>query len=218
MGLGPLWISRAATEPAAPAPSADARAAAIAAMDWDVLRETVAGCTACGLCATRTLTVFGVGAEPPEWLVVGEAPGEDEDRTGEPFVGQAGKLLDAMLAAAGVSRRRNAFIVNVLKCRPPGNRNPAPAEIAACRPFLERQIALLQPKLIVVVGKVASHALLGGDASMASLHGRRHALTIDGRTYPLMATYHPSYLLRTPQDKAAAWADLVAAREIVDPG
>jgi uracil-DNA glycosylase family 4 len=217
MGLGPVWVRR--DQPSAPAEGRETiddetRAARIALLDWDALGEAVAGCEACGLSRTRTQTVFGVGARRPACLVLGEAPGADEDAQGEPFVGKAGRLLDAMLAAVGFSRADNVYIANTLKCRPPGNRDPLPAESAACRPFLERQIALLTPRMVLVVGKVASHALLGTDASMASLRGREHRLSIGGRDVPVIATYHPAYLLRTPEDKAKAWADLCLAREI----
>ena len=219
MGLGPLWVRRAAPSTSAiDAPSDgvpdDARTMRIATLDWEPLREEVAGCIACGLSRSRTQTVFGVGVRRPDWLIVGEAPGADEDARGEPFVGQAGKLLDAMLTSVGLSRERNVFIANVLKCRPPGNRDPSVDEAASCRPYLERQIALLAPRIILVVGKVASGALLGTDQPMSKLRGQRHTLTIDGRDIPLIATYHPAYLLRSSEEKAKAWADLCFAREV----
>jgi DNA polymerase len=213
MGLGPVWVRRDAGD--AGVVPVD-RTTRIAALGWDELRVAVAACEACGLCASRTQTVFGVGIDRPACLVIGEAPGADEDAAGEPFVGSSGKLLDAMLAAIGFGRTRNVFIANVLKCRPPGNRDPAPLEMASCRPFLERQIALLAPQMILVVGKIATLALLGGEGSMASLRGREHRVTIEGRDIPVVATYHPAYLLRSPEEKAKAWADLCLARSIHD--
>jgi DNA polymerase len=187
------------------------REAAIAGLDWPALEATVAGCTACGLCATRTNTVLGVGDRQADWMFVGEGPGAEEDARGEPFVGQAGRLLDNMLAAIGLERSRGVYIANVVKCRPPGNRNPEPAEAGACMPFLRRQIALVQPRLIVALGKVAAANLLGSDASIASLRGKVH--DCGGR--PLVVTYHPAYLLRNLPDKAKAWEDLCFAREML---
>lgn len=218
MGLGPVWVRRPL--PAATAvreenaATGDPRVIRIASLDWEPLRDDVAACVACGLSASRTQTVFGAGVRRPDWLIVGEAPGADEDAQGEPFVGPAGKLLDAMLESVGLSRARNAYIVNVLKCRPPGNRDPSVAEAASCRPYLERQIELLAPRMILVVGKVASGALLGTDQPMSKLRGTRHALTIGGREIPLVVTYHPAYLLRSGEEKAKAWADLCFAREV----
>ena len=223
MGLGPLWVRRslpvANGEGVATIDVRDGRATSlerasrIASLDWDAMRHEVAGCEACPLALTRTQTVFGIGAIRPEWLIIGEAPGADEDLRGEPFVGQAGKLLDAMLAAVGLSRDRDVFIANVLKCRPPGDRDPAPLEIESCRPYLERQVALLQPKLVLVVGKVASAALLGREGTMASMRGQPHRVVIGDREYPVIATYHPAYLLRSASEKAKAWDDLCLARE-----
>ncbi len=217
MGLAPIWKLRARAAPAAAqeapprAGSGDAREAGIRAMQWPELKHEVARCTACGLHKTRTQTVFGVGDERAEWLLVGEAPGAEEDRLGEPFVGQAGKLLDNMLAALGLERGKNVYIANVLKCRPPGNRNPEPEEVARCSPFLVRQIELLQPKLIVAMGRFAAQTLLSSDASIASLRGRVHRY----HGVPLVVTYHPAYLLRNLPDKAKAWADLLFARRTV---
>jgi DNA polymerase len=227
MGLGPVWHLRARaaavagegadqnsvkTEPDRSASNralgGDARSAHILQLDWSGLKETVAGCEACGLAKTRTRTVFGVGDERAEWLLVGEAPGAEEDARGEPFVGQAGRLLDNMLAAIGLRRGDNVYIANVLKCRPPANRNPEPFEVAQCSPHLERQIDLIRPKLVVAMGRFAAQTLLGTDASIASLRGRRHAY----RGVPLIVTYHPAYLLRNLPDKAKAWEDLVFAR------
>ncbi|SPA16115.1 putative uracil-DNA glycosylase,phage-related protein [Cupriavidus taiwanensis] len=200
---------------AAPAPEHAAQAereAAIAAMDWPALEAAVAGCTACGLCQTRTNTVFGVGARQAEWMLVGEAPGENEDLQGEPFVGQAGKLLDNMLGALGLARGRNVFIANVLKCRPPGNRNPEAEEVAQCEPFLRRQIALVRPRVIVVLGRFAAQSLLRTTTPIGKLRGTVHAY----EGIPVVVTYHPAYLLRTLTDKARAWEDLCLAREVHD--
>lgn len=206
--IGPAWRSRLRSDP-------DAAGALLldAAREWAVLRQEVAACRACGLCETRQQTVFGAGDEQADWMVIGEAPGAEEDRVGEPFVGPAGKLLDSMLAAVGKSRQRGVFIANVLKCRPPGNRDPSPEEIERCAHFLRRQIELLSPKLILVLGKVAAQSLLGTDASIASLRGRMHAWR-DGdgaRPIPLVVTYHPAYLLRAPVEKSKAWGDLQLA-------
>ncbi|MBB1628519.1 uracil-DNA glycosylase family protein [Achromobacter sp. UMC71] len=180
----------------------------------DELREQVVACTACGLCEGRRHAVFGHGGQPTRWLVVGEAPGEQEDRQGQPFVGRSGQLLDAMLSAVGMSRERDVFIANVIKCRPPGNRNPKPEEIAACSPYLMRQIALLKPERILVLGRFAAQALLGTDATIGSLRGRVHQMKTDeGREIPVIVSYHPAYLLRSPVEKARAWQDLkLAAR------
>jgi DNA polymerase len=180
-------------------------------MDWPELKATVAGCTACALRAGCTQTVFGVGDESADWLLVGEAPGAEEDRQGEPFVGQAGRLLDSMLAALGLSRDKNVYIANVLKCRPPGNRNPEPAEVAACAPHLTRQIELIRPKLILAMGRFAVQTLLNTDATIGSLRGSVHRY----QGVPLVVTYHPAYLLRNLPDKAKAWADLVLATKTI---
>ncbi len=185
-----------------------AREARIAAMDWAELKSAVRDCTACGLRAGCTQTVFGVGDEQAQWLLVGEAPGQEEDRQGEPFVGQAGKLLDGMLASIQLKRGENVYIANVLKCRPPGNRNPAPEEVAKCSPHLLRQVALLRPKLILAMGRFAVQTLLGTEASIASLRGKLHRYA----GVPLIVTYHPAYLLRTLPDKAKAWQDLLFAK------
>ena len=186
----------------------DARNAAIAQMEWPALKALVAGCSACSLCKGRTNTVFGVGDESAGWMIIGEAPGAEEDARGEPFVGQAGQLLDAMLGALDMHRRQNVYIANLLKCRPPGNRNPAPEEVARCAPHLLRQVALVKPGLILSMGRFASQALLGTEASIASLRGRLHSFA----GTPVVVTYHPAYLLRTPTDKARAWEDLLFAR------
>lgn len=181
------------------------------ATDWAGLRAQVAGCAACDLlCKTRTQTVFGVGNTQAQWLVVGEAPGAEEDRQGEPFVGRAGQLLNAMLLAIGLPRE-NVFIANVLKCRPPGNRDPRPEEVSNCLPFLSRQIALLEPKIMLAVGRIAAQNLLATDAPLARLRGKLHRFGEAGT--PLVVTYHPAYLLRTPADKRKAWEDLKFARD-----
>lgn len=177
----------------------------IAELEWPELKSMVRDCTACKLRAGCTQTVFGVGDEQADWLFVGEGPGADEDALGEPFVGQAGKLLDNMLLAIGLKRGDKVYIANIVKCRPPGNRTPEADEIATCLPYLRRQIALIQPKIIVALGKTAASALLQtGEAPLGSLRGKLHQF--DG--IPLVATYHPAYLLRTPLDKAKAWQDL----------
>jgi uracil-DNA glycosylase len=181
----------------------------ILALDWVALKACVRDCTACALHAQRKQAVFGVGDENAEWLFVGEGPGAEEDQRGEPFVGQAGKLLDNMLAAIDLKRGRNVYIANVVKCRPPGNRNPEPNEAQACEPFLARQIELIRPKLIVALGKVAAQNLLQSDASIASLRGRLHSY----HGIPMIVTYHPAYLLRALPDKAKAWMDLLYARK-----
>lgn len=208
-GSAPRAVPGRASAPAAPQLALDARAAQIGGMDWPQLKHCVADCTACKLAATRHKTVFGVGDERAEWLFVGEGPGADEDLKGEPFVGQAGKLLDNMLAAVRLKRGENVYIANVVKCRPPDNRNPEAEEVARCETFLQRQIALIRPKLIVALGKVAAVNLLKREASVASLRGKVH----DYGGTPMIVTYHPAYLLRTLHDKALAWEDLCFAAE-----
>ncbi len=200
MGIAPIWKLRTKEAPA----EAPARG-------WIPLKAAVSGCVKCGLHKTRTQTVFGVGDENADWMLIGEAPGAEEDRLGDPFVGQAGKLLDNMLAAIGLSRRKNVYIANVLKCRPPGNRNPTPEEVAQCSPHLLQQIELIQPKLILAMGRFAAQTLLETGASIASLRGRVHRYA----GVPLIVTYHPAYLLRTLEDKAKAWEDLLFARKTI---
>jgi DNA polymerase len=223
MGLTPVWKLRgrpdavSAEEPAASdAPvtrqpsvvtGSDDRRETIMRMEWPELKARVAGCTDCPLYAKRNKTVFGVGDENAEWLFVGEGPGAEEDAQGEPFVGQAGKLLDNMLAAIGLRRGANVYIANLVKCRPPGNRNPEPHEALQCEPYLHRQIELIRPKLIIALGKVAAANLLASDASVASMRGRIHQY----RGISLIVTYHPAYLLRNLADKSKAWADLLYA-------
>jgi uracil-DNA glycosylase len=191
----------------APEQLSDDRRAVIMRMAWPELKAAVAACHECALHAKRTNTVFGVGDENANWVFVGEGPGADEDALGDPFVGQAGKLLDSMLAAVGLKRGENVYICNVVKCRPPGNRNPEPEEMQKCEPFLQRQIELLQPRLIVALGRIAAQNLLARDVSIASVRGRVH--DFNGR--PLIVTYHPAYLLRNLADKAKAWEDLCFA-------
>jgi uracil-DNA glycosylase family 4 len=188
----------------------------VAAMDWPALRATVSACQACALCEGRTQTVFGVGNERAHWMIVGEAPGEQEDLKGEPFVGAAGQLLDAMLRSLGLARteglpEQQVYIANTLKCRPPRNRNPGPQEMARCEPFLRRQIALVQPRIILAMGRFAVQSLLRSDDAIGKLRGRVH--TYEG--VPLVVTYHPAYLLRQPSDKAKAWDDLCLAASVL---
>ena len=194
LGLLPRWSLREPFARAAVPPAAGDTA--------------VAGCAACALASGRKNTVFGVGDEKADWMIIGEAPGAEEDARGEPFVGQAGRLLDAMLAALEMRREANIYIANVLKCRPPANRNPEPLEVAQCSPHLLRQVALIQPKLIILMGRFAAQTLLGTDASIASMRGRLHQY----QGTPAIVTYHPAYLLRNLPDKAKAWQDLLFAR------
>jgi DNA polymerase len=233
MRLGPLWRLRqpaaaeaeateAVAQPPAIAPDRTAFAessamplqmpsadvADIDRMTWDELGSAVADCRRCGLCAARKQAVLGVGDRQADWLFVGEGPGAEEDERGEPFVGQAGKLLDNMLAAIGLRRGEDVYIANAVKCRPPANRTPEAEEIAACRPYLQRQIALLRPKLIVALGRPAAQALLQSEVKIAAARGRLHDL--DG--LPVIVTYHPAYLLRNLPDKAKAWEDLCLMR------
>ena len=182
-----------------------------ASADWQLLQDEVSACVKCGLAATRTRTVFGVGNPHADWLVIGEAPGAEEDRQGKPFVGAAGKLLDAMLQAIGLSREQNVFVANMLKCRPPGNRDPKAEEIAACLPYLMRQIAAIKPKLILAVGRIAARSLLATDVPLGRLRGRVHRF--GPLSTALIVTYHPAYLLRSPAEKRKAWEDLKFARD-----
>jgi uracil-DNA glycosylase len=211
----PVGVARAEAPVAAGEQALGDRTARIASLDWPALRDAVADCSACGLCASRTQTVFGTGSLRAQWLVVGEAPGEQEDRQGLPFVGPSGELLDAMLRALDLTRAedgpaseaRRVYIANTLKCRPPGNRNPAPDELMRCEPFLVRQIALLKPRIILAMGRYAVQSLLRSSEPVGRLRGRVH--TYQG--VPLVVTYHPAYLLRNPSDKARAWDDLCLA-------
>ncbi len=209
-GGSPALQKRERTDVAvAPVLPLDARAAEIAGMEWPQLRGAVGDCTACKLHKGRNKTVFGVGDEKAEWLFVGEGPGADEDIKGEPFVGQGGKLLDSMLAAIKLKRGENVYIANVVKCRPPDNRNPEAGEVAQCEPYLHRQIEMIRPKLIIALGKVAAVNLLKREATVASMRGKIH----DYRGTPMIVTYHPAYLLRTLPEKARAWEDLCFAVE-----
>ena len=197
-----------------------APASPVAELDWSALREAVAGCRACGLCTTRTQTVFGVGHPQAQWMVIGEAPGEQEDLQGEPFVGASGQLLDRMLAALQLSRvdddlaptTQRVFIANTLKCRPPRNRNPTPEELQRCEPFLMRQIELVRPRIILAMGAFAVKALLRTDLPVGRLRGQVHRY----HGVPLVVTYHPAYLLRSLTDKARAWEDLCLAAQVAD--
>ncbi|WP_186081536.1 uracil-DNA glycosylase [Burkholderia gladioli] len=212
----PSWFDLAPAPDApppgsAPLPSAQPAAAlaSVADLGWDELEARVADCQRCRLCEKRTQTVFGVGDREADWMLVGEAPGENEDKQGEPFVGQAGKLLDSMLHALSLERSNNVYIANVIKCRPPGNRNPEPDEVARCEPYLQRQVALVKPKLIVALGRFAAQTLLKSDGSIASMRGRVHQY----EGVPVIVSYHPAYLLRSLPDKSKAWADLCLARD-----
>ena len=214
----PVAAPAEANSPSAPRPLA-ARPSGVAAMDWPALREAVAGCEACGLCRSRRNTVFGVGHEQAQWMIIGEAPGEQEDRQGEPFVGKAGQLLDNMLRAVGLTRaeagpEQQVYIANVLKCRPPMNRNPEPQEVAQCEPFLKRQVELVAPKLILAMGRFAVQSILQTGEPIGRLRGRVHAY----HGVPVVVTYHPAYLLRNPADKARSWDDLCLAREVLRGG
>ena len=230
LGLGPVWRlrHRAAAVPHGPAttdqvvasaepparrtfvaPASGDRAVAIAAMGWDELRAAVAACRACSLCQQRKQAVLGVGDGDADWLFVGEGPGAEEDERGEPFVGQAGKLLDSMLAAIDLRRGDNVYIANTVKCRPPGNRTPEPEETAACWPFLARQIALIRPKLIVALGRPAAQTLLQTEVKIGAARGR----LFEHQGVPLIVAYHPAYLLRNLPDKAKAWEDLCFMRK-----
>jgi DNA polymerase len=182
------------------------------AEQWESLRAEVLRCTRCSLHTGRTQGVFGVGNPQADWMVIGEAPGAEEDRRGEPFVGRAGQLLDAMLRAIGLSRGQNVYIANVLKSRPPNNRDPRPEEVAACLPYLRGQIELVRPRLLLAVGRIAAQNLLGTEESLSRLRGRVHRF--GELNTPLVVTYHPAYLLRTPADKRKAWEDLKFARSV----
>ena len=187
----------------------------IAGMNWEDLRQRIKSCQSCNLCTERKQAVPGVGDESASWLFIGEGPGAEEDARGEPFVGQAGKLLDAMLAAIDLKRGEDVYIANAVKCRPPGNRTPEANELAACFPYLQRQIALIRPKLIILLGRVAVTSVLGQDASLSSLRGKTLSYRAGDREVPVIVTYHPAYLLRNLPDKAKAWEDLCRARALM---
>ena len=206
-----LWVRRTPAQ-VVEAPAAPATEPGDAAEQWQQLLAEVRDCRRCPLHATRTQGVLGVGPKRADWLVIGEAPGAEEDRRGEPFVGAAGQLLDAMLRAIGLDRRSNVYIANVLKSRPPNNRDPRPEEVEACLPYLLRQIVLLQPKIMLAVGRIAAQVLLRTDAPLGRLRGRVHHF--GERHTPLVVTYHPAYLLRTPAEKRKAWEDLKFARSV----
>lgn len=204
LGIGPVWRLREQADASTPATQP-------LTYTWDTLADAVAHCTACKLHTSRTQGVLGVGDQQADWLIIGEAPGAEEDAQGEPFVGQAGKLLDAMLASIGLTRGDNVYIANIVKSRPPGNRNPEPDEIAACRPYLLAQIELIRPKLILALGRVAAQSLLDSDEAVGRLRGKAHQF----QGVPLVVTYHPAYLLRNLPDKAKAWEDLCLARHVM---
>jgi DNA polymerase len=184
----------------------------VATFDWNELNTQVTQCNRCDLHQSRSQTVFGVGSPNADWLIIGEAPGKDEDLQGEPFVGRAGQLLNAMLFAIGLNRKQ-VYIANILKCRPPNNRDPHPEEVVQCEPYLLRQIALLQPKIILAVGRIAAQNLLKTDIPIGKLRGQVHSLGDTG--IPIIATYHPAYLLRAPQEKSKAWQDLQLALQTI---
>jgi uracil-DNA glycosylase len=238
MGISPIWVLRdqkpmteeAAVETIAPVaspepvpvliaetpkpldkPATTVTHAEIGRMGWPELAKAVAECKACVLCQQRKQAVLGVGDLNPDWLFIGEGPGADEDAKGEPFVGQAGKLLDNMLAALDIARGNKVYIGNAVKCRPPGNRTPEAAEMAACRPFLDRQIELLKPKIIVLLGKAAVHSVLHDDKALGAMRGQR----FEYAGVPVVVTYHPAYLLRNLPEKAKAWEDLLFARRLL---
>ena len=209
MGID-VWLPRDSADPVTVAEPEDlTESESASGMNWSELRDCVSHCTRCELSQSRTNTVFGIGNPNADWLVVGEAPGAEEDRRGEPFVGRAGKLLDEMLRAIGQTRD-SVFIANILKCRPPNNRDPKAEEASACRQYLERQIELLQPKIILTVGRIAAQNLLASDEPVGQMRGRPHEL--DG--IPLVVTYHPAYLLRSPSQKGKSWSDLCLAKRL----
>lgn len=229
MGID-IWVPRHGTYAACEAVSSQGQQAAVsvsvqsneggseddkvASLDWQALQAQVSQCSLCELHDTRTQTVFGVGHHQAQLLIIGEAPGADEDRLGEPFVGRAGQLLDAMLKAIGLAREQ-VYITNILKCRPPRNRDPKPEEANLCSPYLNRQIQLIQPKLILALGRIAAHRLLQTDSSLSRLRGKLHTHGDTGTD--VIVTYHPAYLLRTPQEKRKAWADLLFVKQQIIP-
>ena len=226
LGLSPSWKLRVPSDAGADAvpdsiaeknEAGDASvspAIPVSEMGWDSLKAVVLGCEKCGLCKRRKQAVFGVGDMDADLFLAGEGPGRDEDRIGEPFVGRAGKLLDLMLAAVGLARGRGVYIANVVKCRPPENRNPTAGESGACMPYLDRQIALARPRLLVALGRIAAGRLLDSDQPVARLRQRLH----DRAGLPLIVTYHPAYLLRNPADKRKAWEDLCFIRRVLKGG
>lgn len=211
-GRTPAPAPAPALAPAAPAVRVSA-ASPVDLRGWDELEASIRSCKACALHERRKQAVPGIGDRHPTWLVVGEGPGAEEDLRGEPFVGPAGQLLDAMLASVGLSRQLGVFIANAVKCRPPNNRTPEAAEIACCFPYLSRQIELLQPRLIVALGRPAAQSLLNQEIRISAVRGRSFSFA----GIPLVITYHPAYLLRNPQDKGKAWEDLCFARRLAPP-
>lgn len=201
-----------AADQSKPRDNASASTDEMASLDWDALEKRVAGCTLCGLQTTRTQTVFGVGSHTADWLFIGEAPGRDEDAQGEPFVGRAGQLLNNMLKAIGLSREQ-VYIANVLKCRPPKNRDPKPEEASCCEPYLKRQIDLLKPKIIIALGRIAAQNLLRTDTPIGKMRGKQYVYADTG--IPMLVTYHPAYLLRSPLEKRKVWEDLLRAKKLV---
>jgi uracil-DNA glycosylase family 4 len=224
LALGPRWVQRlsvagdaatAAVDPDAVEPDAAQSAPLAAASDsWAQIAQEVSGCRKCRLCESRSRTVFGSGPYDARWMLIGEAPGAEEDARGEPFVGQAGRLLEQMLLSIGLSRPRDVFITNVLKCRPPGNRNPEPLEAATCAPYLYRQIDLLQPDLILLLGRFAVQSVLKTEASLGGLRKQVHHYTGARGDIPVVCTYHPAYLLRNPIEKRKSWEDLCFAVDL----
>jgi len=194
------------------APEGEACVQDAPAADWEALRQSVVDCTRCSLHQSRTQTVFGVGNPGADWMIVGEAPGQEEDRRGEPFVGRAGQLLDEMLRSLGLDRE-SVYIANILKCRPPNNRDPESSEADSCRSHLERQIDFVAPKVIIAVGRIAAQHLLSTDAPVGRMRGQRHVL--EDRQLPVVVTYHPAYLLRSPTQKRKVWQDLLLARQVM---
>lgn len=219
LGLSPVWVLRQNTvKPAADDSTATAppppREKTVQRMDWTILQQTAEQCALCGLQKTRRKVVFGVGDRQAPVMFIGEGPGAEEDKQGEPFVGRAGKLLDMMLHAIALNRRQDAYIANIIKCRPPDNRNPTPEEARACLPYLQRQIALVKPRLLVALGKIAASHLLQTETSISQLRQKIH--DYDG--IPLIVTYHPAYLLRSPLEKRKSWDDLRFARKLLQSG
>jgi DNA polymerase len=210
-----VYTLRGQATEAPPPDAASMSPSPVTSLDWTGLKEAVAGCTRCVLHETRTQTVFGVGNPEADWMIIGEAPGQEEDRRGEPFVGRAGKLLDEMLRSLGLDREA-VFIANILKCRPPNNRDPSAGEAAACRQYLERQIDLVAPRIILAVGRIAAQQLLDTTDPVGRMRGRIHSL--GDRGLPVVVTYHPAYLLRSPTQKRKAWQDLVLARRTIREG
>lgn len=208
-------VERAAVAPVEIVRVVDGVSEPVDSLGWEALRQRIAECRACGLCDARKQTVPGVGDEHADWLFIGEGPGAEEDARGEPFVGQAGKLLDAMLAAIDLERGQNVYIANAVKCRPPNNRTPEPDEMTACWPYLQRQIALIRPKLIVLLGRAAVFSVLREDKSLASLRGKTLSYKDASGEIPVVVSYHPAYLLRNLPDKAKAWEDLCRARAMM---